>query len=89
MSEPDAGAVAAGKPVRNKALQALLRAIGNRCGSISEAERSIAIHIEGSSFPIWDGTDRKRSVAIVGNQLTLTVRPPPGDLADVIWKRAG
>jgi hypothetical protein len=30
----------------------------------------------------------KRFVAIAGDQLTLTVRPPVGDVVDVIWKRA-
>jgi hypothetical protein len=56
--------------------------------SISEAESSMALHVEGSSFPNWNGTDQKRFVAIAGEQLTLTVRPPAGDVVDVIWKRA-
>jgi lipocalin-like protein len=56
--------------------------------STSEADSSIAIHVEGSSFPNWNGTDQKRLVTIVGDQLTLTVRPPGGDVVDVIWKRA-
>ena len=56
--------------------------------SISEADSSIAIHVAGSSFPNWNGTDQKRFVAIVEERLTLTVRPPGGDVVDVIWKRA-
>jgi hypothetical protein len=56
--------------------------------SISEADSSIAIHVEGSSFPNWNATNQKRFVAIGGEQLTLTVRPPGGDVVDVIWKRA-
>jgi hypothetical protein len=56
--------------------------------SISEADSSIAIHIEGSSFPNWNGTNQKRFVAIAGEQLTLTVRPAGEDVVDVIWKRA-
>jgi hypothetical protein len=56
--------------------------------SVSEAERSIAIHIEGSSFPNWNGADQKRIVAITGDQLTLTARPPSGENVDVVWKRA-
>jgi hypothetical protein len=55
--------------------------------SVSEADGSIAIHVEGSSFPNWNGTDQKRFAAISGPQLTLTVRSPAGDV-DVIWKRA-
>jgi hypothetical protein len=56
--------------------------------SINEGDSSIAIHVEGSSFPNWNSTDQKRFVAIVEEQLTLTVRPPGGDVVDVIWKRA-
>lgn len=56
--------------------------------SVSEADSSIVIHIEGSSFPNWNGADQKRFVAITGDRLTLTVRPPTGEAVDVIWKRA-
>lgn len=54
----------------------------------NEVDSSISIHVEGSSFPNWNGSDQKRFVAIGGDQLTLTVRPPGGDVIDVIWKRA-
>ena len=56
--------------------------------SISETDSSIAIHIEGSSFPNWNGTDQKCFVTITEEHLTLTVRPAGGDVVDVIWKRA-
>jgi hypothetical protein len=56
--------------------------------SANEADSSIAIHVEGSSFPNWNGTEQKRFVAIAGDLLTLTARPPAGDVVDVIWKRA-
>jgi hypothetical protein len=56
--------------------------------SVSEADSGIAIHIDGSSFPNWNGVDQKRIVAITGDQLTLTVRPPTGEIVDVVWKRA-
>ena len=56
--------------------------------SVSDADGSVAIHVEGSSFPNWNGTDQKRFVAIAGDQLTLTVRPAAGEVVDVIWKRA-
>ncbi|MGY3446078.1 MULTISPECIES: lipocalin-like domain-containing protein [unclassified Bradyrhizobium] len=56
--------------------------------STNEADSSIAIHVEGSSFPNWNGTDQKRLVRIVEDQLSLTVRPPGRDVVDVIWKRA-
>jgi hypothetical protein len=56
--------------------------------SANEADSSITIHVEGSSFPNWNGTEQKRFVAIVGDRLTLTVRPPTRDVVDVTWKRA-
>jgi hypothetical protein len=56
--------------------------------SIMEADSIITVHVDGSSFPNWNGTDQKRFVAIAGEQLTLTVHPPGGDVVDVIWKRA-
>jgi hypothetical protein len=56
--------------------------------SVSEAGRSIAIHIEASSFPNWNGADQTRLVAITGDELTLTVRPPSGEIVDIVWKRA-
>jgi len=56
--------------------------------SVSDVDSSITVHVEGSSFPNWNGTDQKRFVAIAGEQLTLTVRPAAGDVVDVVWKRA-
>jgi Lipocalin-like domain len=56
--------------------------------SIAEADSSIAVYVEGSSFPNWNGTFQNRLVAITGDQLTLTVRPPSGDVIDVTWKRS-
>ena len=56
--------------------------------SVNEADRSIAIHVEGSSFPNWNDSDQKRFVTIAGDKLTLTIRPPSGENVDVIWKRA-
>jgi len=57
--------------------------------SVSEADRTIAIHIEASSFPNWNGADQKRIFAITGDQLTLTARAlQTGGHADVDWKRA-
>jgi len=56
--------------------------------SASEADSSIAIHIEGCSFPNWNGGDQRRGVAIAGDRLTLTVHQPTGEIIEVIWTRA-
>jgi hypothetical protein len=56
--------------------------------SLNEMDRSMAIHVDGSSFPNWNGADLKRIVAITGEQLTLIVPLPGGERVDVVWKRA-
>jgi Lipocalin-like domain len=57
-------------------------------GTYSVNGRAIAIHVEASSFPNWNGTDQKRLFALSGDQLKLTVRPPAGGRVDVLWRRA-
>ena len=57
--------------------------------SVNEADRTIAIHIDGSSFPNWNGTDQKRVFAITGDQLKLMAPlGPTVGTAEVNWKRA-
>jgi hypothetical protein len=57
--------------------------------SAGDMDHAIAIHIYGSSFPNWNGTDQKRIFAITGDQLKLTA-PVGGTVgtAEVVWKRA-
>jgi len=55
--------------------------------TVNEADRTIAIHIEASSFPNWSGAAQNRSFAITGDRLTLTARAL-GGRADVVWQRA-
>jgi hypothetical protein len=55
---------------------------------VSEADRTIAIHVDASSFPNWNGTDLERLVEVTQDRLKLTVRPPRGGTVDVLWKRA-
>jgi Lipocalin-like domain len=57
--------------------------------SVSEANRTIAIHIEGSSFPNWDGADQKRLFVFSGDELKLISPAASGaGTAEVVWKRA-
>src|SRR5258706_9125426 len=55
--------------------------------SVSEADRTMAIHVEASSFPNWNGTDLERLFEITQDRLKLTVRPPRGGSVDVLWNR--
>lgn len=56
--------------------------------TVREAERTIDIHVEASSFPNWNGTQQTRGFAMDGDELTLTVAALGGH-AEVKWKRAG
>jgi hypothetical protein len=56
--------------------------------SVNEADRTIDIRVEASSFPNWNGTDLKRFFEVADDQLKLTVRPLHGGSVDVLWKRA-
>jgi mRNA-degrading endonuclease HigB of HigAB toxin-antitoxin module len=55
--------------------------------SVSEADRTIAIRIDGSSFPNWNGVDQKRIFEIAGDELKL-IAPVAFGTAEVVWKRA-
>ena len=55
---------------------------------MNEADRTIDIRVEASSFPNWNGTDLKRFFEVSEEQFKLTVRPPRGGSVDVLWKRA-
>jgi lipocalin-like protein len=58
--------------------------------SVSEADRTLLIHIDGSSFPNWNGNDQKRLFVLTEQDLKLTVPPAPtgGGTIEVVWKRA-
>jgi hypothetical protein len=58
--------------------------------SISEADQTINVHIEGSTFPKWTGTDQKRQFTVTGDKLKWTNSSPPGaaGTAQLVWKRA-
>ena len=55
--------------------------------TVSESDRRIAVHVEASSFPNWNGTDQDRFFEIIGDQLRLIVHPPQGGTAHVLWTR--
>jgi hypothetical protein len=55
---------------------------------VDEKGGSIAVQIQGSSFPNWNGSTQKRLVSIAADELTLSVHPPSGEIVDVIWRRA-
>ena len=55
----------------------------------SEKEQTVNLHIEGSTFPNWDGQDQKRVMTVKGDELKVTNPTPTiGGVAYVVWKRA-
>ena len=57
--------------------------------SINNADHTINVHIEGSTFPKWTGTDQKRQFAVVDDKLTLTNSSASGGVgtAQLVWER--
>jgi hypothetical protein len=57
--------------------------------SVNEAEHTLNLHIESSSFPNWNGTDQQRFLTLTGDELKWTnPTPASGGTAYVIWERA-
>ena len=59
--------------------------------SVSEADKIIIRHIESCTFPNWNGTERKYSFDISGDELSITVLSAPSTATGtvhLVWKRA-
>ena len=57
--------------------------------SINDADHTISVHIEGSTFPKWTGTDQQRRFTLAGDELKWTNAPASGGAgtAELVWKR--
>jgi Lipocalin-like domain len=58
--------------------------------SVSETDKAITLHIEGSTFPNWKGVDQKRLFKLSGDELSST-NPTTSigtGAAHLVWKRA-
>jgi hypothetical protein len=58
--------------------------------TVSESDRTVSIHVVGSSFPNWNGANQKRIFTITGDELKLTnpVASIGQGTTEVAWKRA-
>jgi len=78
----------AGTPEENKAaVNGSLAYFGTY--SVSETDRVIMYHLEGSTFPNWRGVDQKRLFKRSGDELTLT-NPTPSTGSGSgysVWRR--
>src|SRR3984957_19391639 len=77
-------------PEENKAVaQGILCYFGTY--SVSDADHSLNIHIENSSFPNWKGTDQKRFLTLTEDEMKW-INPTastggPGFTGHTVWKR--
>jgi hypothetical protein len=59
-------------------------------GTYSVSGTDLNLHVEGSTFANWTGTDQKRTnVSVAGDEFKYTVSAPSGGgpAAPVVWKR--
>ena len=78
----------AGTPEENKAaVQGGIAYFGTY--SVSETDKVITYHLEGSTFPNWRDVDQKRLFKLSGDELTLTnLNPSTGfGTGYSVWKR--
>jgi hypothetical protein len=57
---------------------------------VSDKEQMVNLHVEGSTFPNWDGQDQKRIMTVKGDEL-IVLNPTPAvgsGTNTVIYKRA-
>jgi Lipocalin-like domain len=79
-----------GTPEEDKAIvQRILCYFGTY--SVSDADHSLNIHIESSSFPNWKGADQKRFLTLKDDEMKWvnpTASSGPGFTGHTVWKRA-
>jgi len=57
--------------------------------TVEDGGKTLALHIENSTFPNWNGTTQKRALKVSADTLTYNVATPStgGAPNDVVWKR--
>jgi hypothetical protein len=55
-----------------------------------DKEKVLNLHIDGSTFPNWDGQDQKRPMTVSGDELRVINNAPSigGGVNTQVWKRA-
>lgn len=80
----------AGTVEENKAaMQGSIAHVGRY--TVNEADRSVTLHIEYSSFPNWNGTEQRRPITIAGDEMKYIVPTPSTGTgtSEVTFRRAG
>lgn len=56
--------------------------------TVSEADKTVNLHLDGSTYPNWAGMDQKRIMQLKGDDLTVTNPTSSlGGAAVLVWKR--
>jgi len=55
----------------------------------NDADKAITMHVDGTTYPNWLGTDQKRTVELSGDELKFTNKAPSMGAGTVVvtWKR--
>jgi hypothetical protein len=59
--------------------------------TVNETDHTFTIHVEGSTFPNFDGADQKRTLTLAGDELKYTnpvATVGQGAIVEAVWKRA-
>jgi hypothetical protein len=55
---------------------------------VDSANNTLIFHLEGASYPNWQGQDQSRRYELKGDMLSYRVAPRPnGDVAISVWRR--
>lgn len=58
--------------------------------AVEPGKHQLVFHIEGASFPNWEGQEQRRAYELKGNTLSYRVPPrPDGNVPVSVWRRVG
>jgi Lipocalin-like domain len=78
-----------GTPEENQAVVQGSAAGFGRYTVDNDKEQMVILHMEGSTFPNWDGQDQKRIVTVTGEEMKFVIPSAAiGGTNYLIWKRA-
>ena len=55
--------------------------------TVAEADKTLVLHVESSTFPNWDGAEQRRAFSLSGDELTYTSPGSTGVPAQVTMRR--
>lgn len=49
--------------------------------------KTLTYHVQGGTWPSWNGTDQKRQVKVKGDEMTVTLNASYGGTSELVYKR--